>query len=78
MVPTSAPVDRLNTIGALAQRDPRAVYHDFFQDMAGHMSVVVDTHFAGCRATRRSTSGGVALRAGHRVRNRGPTQPRRR
>ena len=53
---------------------PRVVYHYYFQK-DGDLDIMVDTDFAGCRVTRRSTSGGVALRGGHCVRHWSSTQP---
>ena len=38
------------------------------------ISVYVDTDFAGCKATRRNTSGGVALYGSHTVKHWSKTQ----
>ena len=40
---------------------PRLVYRYSWQTMPTHLDVFVDTDFAGCQTTRRSTSGGAAL-----------------
>ena len=40
---------------------PRLVYRYPWQTMPEHITVSVDTDFAGCQATRRSTSGGAAM-----------------
>ena len=40
---------------------PRLVYHFKFQQEPQAIEVFVDTDFAGCQSTRRSTSGGVAM-----------------
>ena len=40
---------------------PRLVYHFPFQDQPSEITVYVDTDFAGCASTRRSTSGGCVL-----------------
>lgn len=42
----------------------RLVYNFAWQEMPGELDVYVDTNFAGCRETRRSTSGGVAMIGG--------------
>ena len=40
---------------------PRLVYRYPWQVMPTHLIVSVDTDFAGCQSTRRSTSGGAAM-----------------
>ena len=40
---------------------PRLIYRYGWQEMPTHLDVYVDTDFAGCASTRRSTSGGAAL-----------------
>ena len=40
---------------------PRLVYRYDFQDRPKSLKVYVDTDFAGCKETRRSTSGGTAM-----------------
>ena len=42
---------------------------------AGQLSAFVDTDFAGCRVTRRSTNGGALLRGSHCLRHWSTTQP---
>ena len=44
---------------------PRLVYNFDHQVPANDLKVYVDTDFAGCHTSRRSTSGGVAMRGGH-------------
>ena len=46
---------------------PRLVWQD--------LNVYVDTDFGGCQTTRRSTSGGIATRGHHPVKNWSVTQP---
>eukprot|EP00969_Alexandrium_andersonii_P078682 3469238-Alexandrium_andersonii.AAC.1 len=41
---------------------PRCVYHFPWQDEGALLRVYVDTDFAGCLFTRRSTCGGVCVR----------------
>ena len=45
-----------------------------FQDTPAGLDVYVDTHFAGCSNSRRSTSGGVALYGGCNVKHWSKTQ----
>ena len=40
---------------------PRLVYVYKWQDMPKEITAHVDTYFAGCKETRRSTSGGTAM-----------------
>jgi hypothetical protein len=57
---------------------PRLVYRYDFppkgQQPADSIDLYVDTDFAGCRETRRSTSGGVALVAGSNIKHWSKTQ----
>ena len=52
---------------------PRLVYNFPWQD-ASCLDVFVDTDFAGCLATRRSTSGGIALHGTHLIKHWSCTQ----
>ena len=53
---------------------PRLVYNFEHQPSNNAMRVFVDTDFAGCHTSRRSTSGGVALRGGHCIKHWATTQ----
>ena len=53
---------------------PRLVWHFPYQDNTDQLISQVDTDFAGCLSTRRSTSGGVALRGGHLLKHWSVTQ----
>ena len=53
---------------------PRLVYEFNFQRPVDSLCAFVDTDFAGCHLTRRSTSGGVALRGSHCVKHWSVTQ----
>ena len=46
-----------------------------FQDTPAGLDVYVDTDFAGCSNSRRSTNGGVTLYGGCSVKHRSNTQP---
>ena len=50
------------------------VYHYAWQDMPTEIDVYIDTDFAGCRETRRSTSGGVAMLGGCCIKHWSKTQ----
>lgn len=52
---------------------PRRVYHFQWQPDAC-LDAYVDTDFAGCPTTRRSTSGGCVLRGGHLIKHWSSTQ----
>ena len=52
---------------------PRMVYHFDWQDEAD-IDAYVDTDFAGCSATRRSTSGGMLCRGRHLLKHWSTTQ----
>ena len=52
---------------------PRLVYM-FAWQAAADLQVFTDTDFAGCRASRRSTSGGCAMRGSHLVKHWAVTQ----
>jgi hypothetical protein len=53
---------------------PRLVWHFPFQDCSDGLTVYVDTDFGGCQTTRRSTSGGIALRGKHPIKHWSTTQ----
>ena len=55
------------------QGSPRLVY-SFLWQPESDLDVFVDTDFAGCMATRRSTSGGVAVRGTHLIKHWSCTQ----
>ena len=53
---------------------PRLVWAFPFQDHTSAMKVFVDTDFGGCQSTRRSTSGGIAMRGLHPIKHWSLTQ----
>ena len=53
---------------------PRLLWHFKFQTPSARMDTYVDTDFAGCTRTRRSTSGGVIFRGGHLLKHWSKTQ----
>ena len=52
----------------------RAVIHYDYQDMPDEWIVWVDSDWAGCRVTRKSTSGGLAVLGSHVIRTWSTTQ----
>ena len=53
---------------------PRLVYHYDFQSAPKQLDAYVDTDFAGCKGTRRSTSGGVLMVGSHCIKHYSKTQ----
>ena len=53
---------------------PTLVWHFPWQDPSSVLNVSVDTDFAGCLKTRRSTSGGVAMIGSHLIKSWSATQ----
>ena len=53
---------------------PRVVYHYKWQDAPEGVDAYVDTDFAGCKETRRSTSGGAVMVGGCLVKHWAKTQ----
>ena len=53
---------------------PRLIYKFDYAEVCEYADVYSDTDFAGCKETRRSTSGGVIILGGHTVRHRSKTQ----
>ena len=52
----------------------RLVYNFDYQSMPAHADIFTDTDFAGCKESRRSTSGGVIMLGGHTIRHWAKTQ----
>ena len=74
-VPTKESYCKLKRLGRYLLGHPRLTYFYKWQPVPSMVDVFVDTDFAGCRTTRRSTSGGVALLGNHCVRHWSSTQP---
>ena len=60
-VPNKMSFQKLKRLARYLSGLPRLVYRYSWQAMPEVLDVFVDTDFAGCQTTRRSTSGGVAL-----------------
>ena len=67
--PTTNSLEHLERLIKYPVACPRLLYHFHWQSCPVEVNIVVDTDFAGCRVTRRSTSGGAALRGGHCLRH---------
>ena len=63
--PSRAAVDALKRFVRYLVGRPRLVWNFDFQQPEDQISTFVDTDFAGCLVTRRSTSGGAAMRGQH-------------
>ena len=72
--PTRKGVDALKRLVRFLVGLPRLVYEFRFQGRPKQLEVFVDTDFGGCHATRRSTSGGVAMHGGHCIKHWSVTQ----
>ena len=71
--PDQASQQALQRLTRYLQGSPRLVYSYAWQPESD-LDVFVDTDFAGCMATRRSTSGGVAIRGTHLIKHWSSTQ----
>ena len=60
-VPTQSSFKKLKRLCRYLAGMPRLQYIYRWQDMPKEVAVFVDTDFAGCKETRRSTSGGTAM-----------------
>ena len=60
-VPSHTSFKKLKSLVRYRVGMPRLVYHYNFQKPDNTINVYVDTDFAGCKETRRSTSGGAVM-----------------
>ena len=73
--PTKTGVEQLKRLIRYLAGAKRLVWHFGFQNTdVDTLTVFVDTDFAGCHVTRRSTSGGAACRGRHLVKHWSTTQ----
>ena len=61
-------------LGRYLKGKPRLVYTYEFERMPSKVDVYSDSDWAGCRATKRSTSGGVAMLGAHCIKTWSSTQ----
>ena len=73
-MPNKRSYEKLKRLARYLAGQPRLVYRYPFQNKPVGISVYVDTDFAGCKATRRSTSGGVVLYGSHTIKQWSKTQ----
>ena len=72
--PTRKAIEALKRAVRFLVGMPRLVYSFEFQPHVRSLNAYVDTDFGGCHATRRSTSGGVAMRGSHCIKHLSVTQ----
>jgi len=72
--PSEASWEKLKRLGRYLVGRPRAVYMYKWQD-EHDLSIFVDSDWAGCWRTRKSTSGGIAMRGDHLIKHWSSTQP---
>ena len=72
--PTQVGVDALKRAARFILGMPRLVWRFPIQSEKDTLKVYVDTDFGGCQSTRRSTSGGIALRGSHPIKHWSITQ----
>ena len=72
--PTKKGVEALKRAVRFLVGMPRLVWNFPFQSPVTDLKVYVDTDFAGCHTTRRSTSGGLAMHGGHCIKHWSTTQ----
>ena len=73
-IPTKKSNAKLKRLVRYLVGAPRLLYTYPFQDPTNQLDVYVDTDFAGCKSTRRSTSGGAAMHGKHHVKHWSKTQ----
>ena len=72
--PTQTGVEALKRAVRFLLGLPRLVWAFPFQEHTHDLRVYVDTDFGGCQSTRRSTSGGIAMRGCHPIKHWSLTQ----
>ena len=72
--PTLQAFDKLKRIGQFLAGKPRLVWRYEYQPPTAHIDVFVDAHWAACKRSRKSTSGGCAMVGRHCVKTWSMTQ----
>ena len=67
--PRAGDMEGLKHIGKYLLRRPRATYMYKFQAEPSEFTVYSDTDWAGCRSTRKSTSGGIVMHGEHFIKS---------
>ena len=73
-IPSRDPYANLKRVVRYLIGLPKSDYDDEWQDMPTGLDVYTDTKFAGCKTTRRSTSGGTVMFGSHCIRHWATTQ----
>ena len=71
--PKTSSWEKVKRVVRYLKGEPRVVYEYNWQNQED-ISVYVDTDWAGCFKTRKSTSGGAIMRGGHLLKHRSSTQ----
>ena len=72
--PVKASLKNLFRIGGHLIDHPRLIWNFMYQDCLTHLTISVDANWAGCRRTRKSTSGGTAKVGRHLLKTWSKTQ----
>ena len=65
---------KLRKLGRYLRKHPRQVLWFAWQDVQSNLQVYVDTDYAGCPHTRRSTNGGLVMHGSHLLKTWASTQ----
>ena len=65
--PTASSWEKLIRVVKYLHRCPRMIIRYAWQDFDGELQVFSDANWAGCKRTRKSTSGGVIMRGQHLI-----------
>ena len=68
---TDAELDREESAGEILAEAPREVLWFAWQGVESNLQVYVDTDYAGCPRTRRSTNGGLVMHGSHLLKDLG-------
>ena len=72
--PTKQSWEKLKRLARFLVGKPRTIWWFGWQDDGNVLDAFTDTDFAGCQLTRRSTSGGIAMRGKHSIKHWSQTQ----
>ena len=72
--PTTGSLRRLKRVGKYLKNFPRLIWRFDLQEAISHIDIFTDADWAGCRRSRKSTSGGVAKIGGHCIKAWAKTQ----
>ena len=72
--PTAQDEAALKRVARYLLGRPRMIMHVCWQALPRGITVMTDSDWAGCRGTRKSTSGGVIMRGSHALRHWSTTQ----